>query len=178
MAFPGFKWLCGPTGIGIFYCSKEASELLAPPSIGGESVALSDQNVIAPLEMPARLQAGFRNFPGAAGLEASLRYVLRLKIDEIRKMNIKVANALRQEIAKVPGVKMYGPDDENKRTSIVTFMPPIDSATVVKKLEENNVIFAERDIGGGRKAIRAAPHFFNTEQEALAAASYVKDALR
>lgn len=178
MAFPGFKWLCGPTGIGIFYCSKEASEFLVPPSIGGESVTLSEQNVIAPLEMPARFQAGFRNYPGAAGLEASLRYVLRLKIDEVRKTNMKVANALRDEIAKIPGVRLYGPDDESHRTSIVTFMPPVDSATVVKKLEGNSVIFAERDVGGGRKAVRAAPHFFNTEHEAQAAVNYVKDALR
>jgi cysteine desulfurase / selenocysteine lyase len=178
MAFPGFKWLCGPTGIGVFYCSKEAAELLTPPSIGGESVALSDQNIIAPLEMPARFQAGFRNFPGAAGLEASLRYVLRVKIEEIRKMNMKVANILREEIGKIQGVKLYGPDDEGRRTSIVTFMPPADSAALVKKLGESNVIFAERDAGGDRKAVRAAPHFFNTEQEAQTAASCVKDALR
>jgi cysteine desulfurase/selenocysteine lyase len=178
MAFPGFKWLCGPTGIGIFYCSKEASELLAPSLIGGESVTLSEQDVIAPLEMPARFQAGFRNYPGAAGLEASLRYILRLKVDEVRKTNMKVANALREEIAKIPGVRLYGPDDESKRTSIITFMPPIDSETVVKKLERNGVIFAERDVGRGRKAVRAAPHFFNTEQEAQTAANYVKDALR
>ncbi|HZT35901.1 MAG TPA: aminotransferase class V-fold PLP-dependent enzyme, partial [Nitrososphaera sp.] len=30
MAFPGFKWLVGPLGIGVFYCSKGASEYLRP----------------------------------------------------------------------------------------------------------------------------------------------------
>ncbi|HEU4605566.1 MAG TPA: aminotransferase class V-fold PLP-dependent enzyme [Nitrososphaera sp.] len=173
MAFPGFKWLCGPTGIGALYCSREASEMLSPPAIGIESAALSDQNVIAYYDMPTRFQAGFRNFPGAAGLEASLRYILRVGLEQVRKRNMKVANALRYEIGKMPGVKMYGPDDEDRRTSIVTFTTPADSSAIVKKLEQNGIIFAARDIGG-KKAARASPHFFNSEEEAATAASYVK----
>jgi cysteine desulfurase/selenocysteine lyase len=177
MAFPGFKWLCGPIGIGVFYCSKKASEMLEPPAIGVESATLSERDVIAYFDMPTRFQAGFRNFPGAAGLEASLRYLLRIGLENIRQRNMKVANALREEIGKIPGVKLYGPDDESKRTSIVTFVAPVDSSTVVKKLEQNSIIFAARDIGG-KKAVRAASHFFNSEEEAATAAGYVKSALR
>lgn len=176
MAFPGFKWLCGPTGIGVLYCSKRVSEMLSPPAIGVESATLSEQNVIAYFDMPTRFQAGFRNFPGAAGLEASLRYILRLGLENVRKRNMKVANALRDEIGGIPGVKLYGPDDESMRTSIVTFAAPADSSTIVKKLEQNSIIFAARDVGG-RKAVRAAPHFFNSEEEAATAASYVKSFL-
>ncbi len=182
MAFPGFKWLCGPTGIGAFYCSKRASEILEPPKIGGESATLSEQNnnnILAYLDMPARLQAGFRNFPGAAGLEASLRYILRIGLERIRKKNMNVASILREEIAKIPAVKMYGPDDESKRSSIVTFMPPkADSSTLVRQLEQKGIILAARDIGDGKKAVRAAPHFFNSEEEASIIANYVKDLLR
>jgi len=178
MAFPGFKWLCGPTGIGVFYCSKKASEALMPPAIGIESATLSERDDIAYFDMPTRFQAGFRNFPGAAGLEASMRYVLRLGQAEIRKRNMRVAARLREEIGKIQSIKIYGPDDENKRTSIVTFMAPTDSSTIVKKLEQNSIIFAARDVGGGKKAVRAAPHFFNSEEEAASAASYVKSLLR
>ncbi len=172
MAFPGFKWLCGPTGIGIFYCSKEASELLTPPSIGGESAILSGTGVLAYMDMPARLQTGFRNYPGAAGLEASIRYVLRLGLENIRNKNMKVANTLYDELSRIPGIAMHGPDDPDQRTSIVTFTA--DSLSMVKKLESNNIVLAERDIGKGRKGVRAAPHFFNSEQEALQVASQVK----
>ncbi|HXG07070.1 MAG TPA: aminotransferase class V-fold PLP-dependent enzyme, partial [Nitrososphaera sp.] len=178
MAFPGFKWLCGPAGIGAFYISKRVYELLTPSSIGVESAMLSDQNVIAYLDPPARFQAGFRNFPGAAGLEASMRYILRIGLHNIRKMNMKVANTLREEIAKIPNIKVYGPDDESKRTSIVAFATgKMDSSSLVKKLDQNNIVFAAREIGGGRKAVRAAPHFFNSEEEAVTAASYVKSLL-
>ena len=178
MAFPGFKWLCGPTGIGAFYCSKKASEVLSPQAIGSESATLSEQNAISYLDMPARFQAGFRNYPGAAGLEASLRYVLRIGLESVRKKNMKAAGILRDVIGKIPDVRLYGPDDENKRTSIVTFTALTDSSILVKKLEQNNIIFASRDIGGGKKAVRAAPHFFNSEEEAETAASYVKNLLR
>ena len=175
MSFPGFKWLCGPTGIGVFYCSKKASEMLSPLVIGGESASLSDQNTLAYLDMPARFQGGFRNFPGAAGLEASLRYVLRIGLERVRKKNISVAGIFREEIERIPIVKMYGPDDESKRSSIVTFIPQTaDSSTLVRKLEQNSIIFAVRDIGGRRKAVRAAPHFFNSEEEASTAAIHIK----
>ena len=178
MAFPGFKWLCGPTGIGVLYCSKKASEILEPPEIGGESATLSEQNILAYLDMPAKLQAGFRNFPGAAGLEASLRYILRIGLERIRKKNMNVASILREEIAKIPAVKMYGPDDESKRSSIVTFIPQkADSSTLIRQLEQNHIILAARDIGGGKKAVRAAPHFFNSEEEASITASHIKDLL-
>ena len=179
MAFPGFKWLCGPTGIGVFYCSKKASEILEPLEIGGESATLSEQNIIAYLDMPARFQASFRNFPGAAGLEASLRYILRIGLERLRKKNMNVASILREEIAKIPAVKMYGPDDESKRSSIVTFMPQkADSSALVRQLAQNRIILAARDTGGGKKAVRAAPHFFNSEEEASITASHIKDLLR
>lgn len=173
MAFPGFKWLCGPNGTGILYCRKDATEMLRPPSIGGESAALSE-GILAYKEMPNRLQAGFRNSPGAAGLEAALRYVLRLGIENIREMNMKVANALREEVSKIKGAEMIGPADEKLRSSIVTFTLAKDADYVVRKLAESNIVLAERDIGGGKKAVRAAPHFFNTEQEAANVASEIR----
>lgn len=177
MAFPGFKWLCGPMGIGAFYCSKKSTDSLSPPAIGIESARLSEHNVITYFNTPTRFQAGFRNFPGAAGLEASLRYILRIGLEIIRKKNMKVAGTLRDEVGKISGVRMYGPDDESKRTSIVTFMLPADSSTIVKKLEQNNIIFAARDVGNDKKAIRAAPHFFNSEEEVNTAVSYIKSLL-
>ena len=51
---------------------------------------------------------------------------------------------------------------------------PKDSSTIVKKLEEQSaIILAEREVVG-RKIIRAAPHFFNTEAEAATVAGQIK----
>jgi hypothetical protein len=48
---------------------------------------------------------------------------------------------------------------------------------LVKQLAQNHIILAARDTGGGKKAVRAAPHFFNSEEEASITASHIKDLL-
>jgi cysteine desulfurase/selenocysteine lyase len=180
MAFPAFKWICGPLGLGVLYCRKKASEELKPQSIGSESATLSsDQKTLAYLEPPTKFQTGFRNFPALAGLEASIRYLLRIGLGNIRSMNLKVANTLREELEKIAGIKLYGPEDENLRTSIVSFSSAdVDSKTITDKLEENEVIFAEKNVGGGRKVVRASPHFFNSEAEVMRAVDLLKNILR
>jgi cysteine desulfurase / selenocysteine lyase len=192
MAFPAFKWICGPVGMGIFYCSKKAAELLAPQSIGGESALVSvnenlkGKKVIVYKDAPQKFQTGFRNYAGVAGMESSVRYILRLGISNIRKKNLKVANVLRDELAKIPNIKIHGSEEESLRTSIVSFSTvssssgysKVDSKIIVHRLEKNNIIFAERDIGGGKKVVRAAPHFFNTEEEAGTVADCIKYILK
>jgi cysteine desulfurase/selenocysteine lyase len=180
MAFPAFKWICGPLGLGILYCSKNAAQVLKPQSIGSESATLSsDQKTLAYLEPPVKFQTGFRNFPALAGLEASVRYLLRIGLGNIRSMNMKVANILRTELGKITGIKLYGPEDENLRTSIVSFSSAeVDSKTITDKLEENEIIFAERNIGSGRKGVRASPHFFNSEAEVMRAVDQLKSIVR
>jgi cysteine desulfurase / selenocysteine lyase len=65
------------------------------------------------------------------------------------------------------------------RTSIVSFSSAeVDSKTITDKLEENEVIFAERNLGGRRKAVRASPHFFNSEAEVMRAVDLLKNILR
>ena len=139
----------------------------------------SDQKTLAYLEPPTKFQTGFRNFPALAGLEASVRYLLRIGPGNIRSMNLKVANTLRTELEKISGIKLYGPEDENLRTSIVSFSSAeVDSKTITDKLEEGEVIFAERNVGSGRKAVRASPHFFNSEAEVMRAVDQLKSIVR
>ncbi|HSD04774.1 MAG TPA: aminotransferase class V-fold PLP-dependent enzyme [Nitrosopumilaceae archaeon] len=164
MSFNGSKWLCGPMGTGIFFCKKESSELLEPLQVGGESAFLHE-NKITHKEMPSKFQAGFRNWAGVAGLEASAVYLLRLGLGNIRQKNIKLADILREQLARIPGITLYGPEESEKRTSIVSFsIQDQDPKTVVERLEKQNMILAVREIFS-KKVIRASMHFFNTESE-------------
>ncbi|HKU32316.1 MAG TPA: aminotransferase class V-fold PLP-dependent enzyme [Candidatus Nitrosotalea sp.] len=166
MSFNGSKWLCGPMGMGIFFCKKESSEMIEPLQVGGESAIFHD-NKLAYKEMPARFQAGFRNWVGVAGLEASVNYLLKIGIDKIRNQNVKLANLMRDELSKIPGITLLGPQEDKKRTSIVSFtIQDKKPEVVVKRLEEANMILAVREIFS-KKIIRASPHFFNTESEIL-----------
>ena len=173
MSFNGSKWLCGPMGTGVFFCKKESSHLLEPLQVGGES-AMLHENKLVYKEIPAKFRAGFRNWAGVAGLEASAVYLLRLGLGNIRQKNMKLANLLREELTKLPGVILYGPKESEKRTSIVSFsLQNQDPKMVVERLEKQNIILAVREIFN-KKVIRASMHFFNTESEILKVVEAIK----
>jgi cysteine desulfurase/selenocysteine lyase len=168
LAFPGFKWICGPSGIGIFYCKKESAHWLIPKYIGGESAIITEKKDLVYTDSPQKFQTGFRNYPGIAGLASSIKYIQRLGVNTIRKMNMRIANELVQDLRRIPGISIFGPEDEKVRSSIVSFtIDSVNPKTIVSSLEEKGIIVAERDIvgGGKKKAVRASPHFFNDLSE-------------
>ena len=167
MSFNGSKWLCGPMGTGLFYCKKESSELLEPKTIGGESAIIENDNNLVFKELPEKFQTGFRNYVGIVGLESSVKYLLNFGMENIRKKNQKLSNLFRDELEKISNVVLYGPDDPEQRTSIVSFnIKNFDPEKVVEKLEKQNIILAVREIME-KKIIRVSPHFFNNESDML-----------
>ena len=167
MSFNGSKWLCGPMGTGLFYCNRKSSELLEPMTIGGESAIIYDDSNLAFKELPDKFQTGFRNYVGIVGLESSVRYLLKFGMNNIHKKNQYLSNLFREELLKIPNIILYGPENSNDRTSIVSFnIKGLDSQKIVDKLEKQNIILAVREIME-KKIVRASPHFFNTESEIL-----------
>jgi len=174
MSFNGSKWLCGPMGTGLFYCKKESSELLEPKTIGGESAIIENDNNLVFKELPEKFQTGFRNYVGIVGLESSVKYLLNFGMENIRKKNQKLSNLFRDELEKISDVVLYGPDDPDKRTSIVSFnIKNFDPEKVVEKLEKQNIILAVREIME-KKIIRVSPHFFNNESDMLKVIDEIK----
>ena len=174
MSFNGSKWLCGPMGTGLFYCKKESSELLEPKTVGGESAIIENDNNLIFKDIPEKFQTGFRNYVGIVGLESSVKYLLNFGMENIRKKNQNLSNIFRDELMKIPDVVLYGPEDSDKRTSIVSFnIKNFDSEKVVKKLEKQNIILAVREIME-KKIIRVSPHFFNNESDMLKVIDEIK----
>ena len=174
MSFNGSKWLCGPMGTGLFYCNRKSSELLEPKTIGGESAIIYDDTKLAFKELPDKFQTGFRNYVGIVGLESSANYMLNFGMKNIHEKNQYLSNLLREELSKIPNITLYGPDDQNLRTSIVSFnIKGFDSQQVVDKLEKQNIILAVREIMD-KKIVRASPHFFNTESQMLEVIEAIK----
>ena len=152
-------------GTGLFYCSRNSSSKLEPANIGGESAMTYDKTSLAYKDLPDKFQTGFRNYVGIAGLEASANYLYDFGLDKIRNRVIKLANLLRDEIGNIQGVTIFGPEDSESRTSIVSFtIKGKNPEEVVKSLEQKNIILAVREILD-KKIIRISPHFFNNENE-------------
>ena len=174
MSFNGSKWLCGPMGTGLFYCNKKSSELLEPKTIGGESAIIEPENNLIFKDLPDKFQTGFRNYVGIVGLESSVKYLLNFGMKNIRKKNQYLSNLFREELEKIPNSIVYGPDDPNQRTSIVSFnIKGFDSQKIVDKFEKQNIILAVREIME-KKIIRVSPHFFNTESDMLKVIDEIK----
>jgi len=174
MSFNGSKWLCGPMGTGLFYCNKESSELLEPKTIGGESAIIENNNNLIFKDLPDKFQTGFRNYVGIVGLESSVKYLLNFGLKNIHKKNQYLSKLLREELEKIPNTILYGPDDPNERTSIVSFnVKGFDPQKIVDKLEKQNIILAVREIME-KRIIRVSPHFFNTESDMLKVIDEIK----
>jgi cysteine desulfurase/selenocysteine lyase len=174
MSFNGSKWLCGPMGTGLFYCNRKSSELLEPKTIGGESAMIYDDSKLVYKELPDKFQTGFRNYVGIVGLESSANYLLDFGMNKIREKNQLLSNLLREELSKIPNLTLYGPEDPNDRTSIVSFnIKGFDSQKIVDKLEKQNIVLAVREIMEN-KIVRASPHFFNTESQILQVIDAIK----
>ena len=174
MSFNGSKWLCGPMGVGLFYCNRKASKLLEPMTIGGESGIIYDDSKLVFKELPDKFQTGFRNYVGIVGLESSVNYLLNFGMKNIREKNQYLSSLLREELSKIPNIILYGPENQNDRTSIISFnIKGFDSQEIVDKLEKQNIILTVREIMK-KKIVRASPHFFNTESQILQVVDTIK----
>jgi cysteine desulfurase/selenocysteine lyase len=184
LSFPAFKWVCGPLGIGILYVNKKAMNELEPLFVGAGSAIIGNNNKpssnlskikkereeIKFYKNPEKYHATFRNYPGMAGLESSLRYLLRIGISNISQKNKKLANIFREEIISINDIYIHEAMDEDLRSSMVCFSFIKNNNNKVKilieKLQEKGIILAEREIGL-KKIARASPHFYNTEDEII-----------
>lgn len=174
MAFNGSKWLCGPMGTGLFYCGRRAAPGLRPVMVGGESAMVYERDRIAFKDGPGRFEGGFRNYAGVAGLEAALKVVSGVGLHAIRRRAMERAAALREGLADIPGVTVYGSGGEG-HTSVVPFnLEGTDPAGVVERLEGKGVVMALREIGP-LKTVRASPHFYNTAHDVERAVQAVAD---
>ena len=174
VAFNGYKWLCGPMGIGIFICKKDSAAMLEPMNLAGESAMIYDDSKLAYKDIPDRFQGGFRNFAAIVGLNNSISFLAGLGIANIREKIIDLANLLREELAKIPDVTLFGPEDQNRRTSIVSFTIGNKSPQeIVQQLEYRGMVLAVREISE-QKLVRASPHLFNSEKDILKLVDLIK----
>ena len=174
MSFNGSKWLCGPMGTGVFYCKRESSDLLEPSNIGGETAETNENGELTYKELPDRFQAGFRNYVGLAGMESSVTFLQNLGWNNIRNHIISLSNLFIDEIGKISESKVFCPENESERTSIVSFeIAKQDPEKIVSELAQKGIIIAKREIYE-KPVLRNSPHIYNTKDEILSLVEELK----
>jgi cysteine desulfurase family protein len=185
LAFAGHKGTYGPHGTG---------GLVVLPGIEletwveGGSGFLSRPDAM-PQELPIRLEAGTQNAAGLAGLLAGVSFVLEQSVDRIRAHEMKLANRLIERLKDLPGLRILGPEDPQKRTAVVSVhvqdYSPDQLADVLDKVFGvatraglHCAPQAHRAAGTLEcGALRFSPGYFNTLDEIDFAADALKNTL-
>ena len=167
MAGTAAKWLCGPLGLGFFYCKRESLEHLQPLNFG--AIACNSYKPDGSYEVSdkvIRLQEGFRNWAYVYGLEASIEVLAKFGLENARAKNLMMADAVIERVRELKArYKFIGSQVEKLRTSIVPVEclqeKPIE---VVERLRKLGITIAEREIGA-KKILRISPHFYNDRSD-------------
>ncbi|NLV32822.1 MAG: aminotransferase class V-fold PLP-dependent enzyme [Acidobacteria bacterium] len=120
LAFTGHKGLQGPPGTGGLILGEGVPASRMAPLVRGGTGSRSEHE-IQPEDFPDKFESGTLNGPGIAGLGAGIRWVLDRGIDALRARELELARALAEGIRNIAGVAVYGPENPEERTSIVSF---------------------------------------------------------
>ncbi len=169
----GRKFLRGPRGTGFLYVKTERLETMEPVMIDHFSAdwVEPDRYVLRP---DARRFENWENaYALRAGLGVAVDYATDLGLEVIQERAFGLATYLRGELNNLPGTTVR--DLGSQQCAIVTWTSgDMEPQATVKKLRSNGVTIGASGpnstlLDSRRRNLpvmfRAAPHYFNTEDE-------------
>ena len=112
--------LCGPTSIGALWGRKELLEEMEPFNLGGHMIRAVRAEETTWGEVPAKFEAGTQPIAEAVGFAAAVDYITAAGLESIEQHEHELAAYALDQLAEVPGIKLYGPPPE-RRAGIVSF---------------------------------------------------------
>jgi cysteine desulfurase/selenocysteine lyase len=106
-AFSGHK-AYGPTGIGILYGKSDLLEAMPPYQGGGDMIRSVTFEKTIYNKIPNKFEAGTPNMSGAVGLNAALKYLNRLGMDNIAAHEAELLAYATDAISRIPGIRVIG----------------------------------------------------------------------
>jgi len=171
LAFSGHKML-GPSGTGILYGKHSLLEKMDPFLVGGETVSSTTYETGVFLPPPEKFEAGLQDYAGIIGLGAAINYLQKIGFDAIQNQEHLLNAALTEEMLKISGITLIGPDDPRLRGGICSFYKKgTDSHQIALMLDQMANIeirsgqhcvhswFHAHDLAG---SVRVSFYFYNT----------------
>ena len=141
----GRKALRGPRGTGLLYVRREFLEQLTPAFVDTHSAPLGADG--QPMLRPdaARLESAENSLALRCGLANALREALDLGLDTIRATIDANAQALRAELAAIPGIAVL--DQGRERSGLVAFnLAGQDAGDVQRKLAAQGITIGSNGV--------------------------------
>jgi len=164
-----FKWLMAVKGYGFMYVREELQGTVVKPSqpCGGVSFNYppwtadpnpdADEITVSPVSGPSMYQVSYPSYEGAICAQESLRYIMRLGVNNIRDHARELTDRLHRELP-AKGCKAITPADNE--SPIVAFQVP-DPEETMRRTKAAGVIVAMRF---GDK-MRVSPSVYNNHDD-------------
>lgn len=178
LAFTGHKALFGPQGTGGLYiraCPAREGIELRPLKQGG--TGSNSEFEEQPDFLPDKYESGTPNTVGIAGLGTGVKFILEEGINKIKLRKRNFTEYLLNKLKTIKGIKIYGNENLEKKTSIVSFnLKNLSSSEVSQILSEKYEIMtrpglhcspaAHRTLGTFPEGtVRVSLSYLNTEKE-------------
>lgn len=162
----------GPTGIGILHGKKEILEKMPPYHGGGEMIKEVTFEGSTYNDLPYKFEGGTPNIAGGIGLEAAIRFMEEVGVENIAKQEADLLAYATQKLVEVGGIRFIG--EAKNKAGLVSFLidgiHPFDAGTILDKLgiairtghHCAQPVMARFDIPG---TMRASFAVYNTKEE-------------
>jgi cysteine desulfurase family protein len=136
LPFTGHKGLMGPQGIGGFIIKDDFANYIKPLKEGG--TGSYSEHEIHPNILPDKFECGTLNVPGIYGLNASLKFLKKTGIKNIREHESYLSSVFIEKISNMNKVILSGMKDMSKRTAVFSLnFDGIDNSEIGFMLEHN-----------------------------------------
>ena len=137
-AFSGHK-MGGPMGAGGLIGRRALLEQMPPYQTGGDMIEFVHDDRTTWNVLPHKFEAGTPNAADAVGMAAACDYLTALGMARVRAHEMALTALASDALAKIPGVRVYGPPAD-ERSGVISFtmdgVHPHDLATI---LDEHGV---------------------------------------
>lgn len=167
------KWLLGPIGAGIFYVNPELYDRFHPTLLGSLNVnspGFVAQTHIEFHRTAQRFEIGAMNGLGIRGMQASLELISEIGVEAIHQRLLVLHHYFIEKInekKKTGGWTIVANhfEDKNRSGTVTLTNEKSDLKSIVKHLEQNQVVASLRWDLQKRPHLRFSPHFYNTFEE-------------
>ena len=177
LAADAHKWLLGPEGIAVFYCSEAARAALRLTQQGWRmfedpfNFAREDWT---PAASARRFEAGSPNSMGQAAMHASLRLLLEQGMESVGTRVLRNTARLIEALQAMPGLQLTSRTEPRRRSGIVSFRSErIPAQRLYRQLLDAGVGCALRG-----ESVRLSPHFYQGEAVLDAFSGILESALK
>lgn len=162
----------GPMGIGVLYGKEEVLEDLPPYQSGGEMIDKVSFEKTTFNELPYKFEAGTPNVEGILGMEAAIKYVQGIGLQNIANHEAELLKYATQKLSEIDGLKIIGKAE--KKSSLLSFnltdIHFFDVGTIIDQLgialrTGNHCAQPLMDELGIMGTVRPAFSVYNTKEE-------------